>query len=71
MMKWKKNLKTNKQLSQYPCIDYLHNALRFIAEGKPEIAYSEICNAITKSGGELTGEEGYELYYGAGNYRQS
>lgn len=47
----------NKLLNDYPCSDYLHNALCFLREGNVDAAYDEICWAITKSGGELTEEE--------------
>lgn len=43
--------------SQYPCSVFLHNALRFISEGKSDIAYEEICWALKRSGGELLEEE--------------
>ena len=49
--------KRNRKLNEYPCDVYLHNALRFIADGKLQIAYEEICYAIIKSGGELTEAE--------------
>lgn len=51
------NREINKLLKDYPCRDYLHNALTFIADGKPEAAYDEICCAILRSGGSLTEEE--------------
>lgn len=44
-------------LKNYPCDTYLHNALRFISMGKKDSVYSEICEAIFKSGGQLTDEE--------------
>ena len=40
-----------------PCVDYLHNALRFIKDNKLNQAYEEICFAILKSNGILTKEE--------------
>lgn len=49
--------KSRKSYSEYPCDVYLHNALRFIKDGKPDVAYEEICWAIVKSGGELSDEE--------------
>lgn len=49
--------KINKKLNEYPCSDYLHNALHFIIQGEIDVAYDEICNAIITSGGELTGQE--------------
>ena len=51
-------IRTNDELlSRYPCSVYLHNALRFISEGKPQVAYDEICHAIIRSGGSLTEQE--------------
>lgn len=52
-----KNENTSKIYSEYPCDVFLHNALRFIKEGKTDVAYNEICWAIVKSGGELLDEE--------------
>ena len=56
-MKRIKNKIINRRLNSYPCSDYLHNALYFIANGKPEVAYDEICWVIIKSGGSLSDEE--------------
>ncbi len=47
----------NKVFSQYPCSVFLHNALRFISEGKSDIAYEEICWALIRAGDELSKEE--------------
>ena len=47
----------NKLLNEYPCSDYLHNALRFLRQGKVDVAYDEICHTIIRSGGKLTEEE--------------
>ena len=52
----RKDDKDNK-LNQYPCNVYLQNALRFITEKEYDTAYSEICWAIIKSGGNLTEEQ--------------
>lgn len=52
----KKRRKKNK-LSEYPCEDYLHNALRFLANGNTDSAYTEICFAMMKAGAELREEE--------------
>jgi len=51
--------KTEKKnpLAEYPCADYLHNALRLLEEKSYKNAYTEICYAIAKSGGELTQHE--------------
>ena len=49
--------KKNNIFGEYPCVDYLHNALLFISYGNSESAYSEICHAIMKSGGELREDE--------------
>ena len=38
--------------SEYPCADFLHNALHFLARNKPEVTYGEICYALLKT--ELT-----------------
>lgn len=51
-------LKKNS-LSEYPCADYLHNALRFLEEGHNTNAYTEICYAVIKSGGKLDEHEEY------------
>ena len=53
----KKIKKQNKKIGEYPCVDYLHNALRFIKDNKLNQAYTEICFAILKSNGILTKEE--------------
>ncbi len=52
----KKRRKKNK-LAEYPCEDYLHNALRFLANGNTDSAYTEICFAMMKAGAELREEE--------------
>ena len=49
--------KKDKIYSEYPCSVFLHNALRFITEGKPYIAYEEICWALLRAGGELSNQE--------------
>lgn len=46
-----------KIFSQYPCVVYLHNALRFIDEKNLDVAYEEICYALLKSGNKLSVEE--------------
>ena len=56
-----KNKAINQKLSTYPCVNYLHNALRFILENKTDVAYSEICYAIVRSGAELTETEKQEF----------
>ena len=56
-----KNKAINQKLSTYPCVNYLHNALRFILEKKTDVAYTEICYAIMKSGAELTETEKAEF----------
>lgn len=54
----KKSKKINKKrLRKYPCDVFLKNALHFIEIGKPDIAYTEICWAILKSGGKLSDTE--------------
>ena len=57
----KKNKPINSKLSNYPCINFLHNALRFLSENKIDVAYTEICYAIMKSGGNLTEKEKIEF----------
>jgi hypothetical protein len=63
-----KDKRINQQLSDYPCEDYLHNALRFLKDASSTSirsvsmhyilqAYSEICWAIHKSGGQLNDDE--------------
>lgn len=49
--------KKDSKLNQYPCNIYLQNALRFIAKKQYDVAYSEICYAIMKSGVRLTKEQ--------------
>lgn len=56
-----KNKAINQKLSTYPCVNYLHNALRFILENKTDVAYTKICYAIMKSGAELTETEKAEF----------
>lgn len=66
-MKIKEIIRRNKEkrrdniIAEYPCIDYLHNALHFLKRGKSEVAYSEICHAIIRSGAELNSEENEEF----------
>ena len=49
--------KKGEVFSQYPCAVFLHNALRFLTEGKVCTAYEEICWALVKAGEELNAEE--------------
>ena len=56
-----KNKAINQKLSTYPCVNYLHNALRFVLENKTDVAYTEICYAIMKSGADLTETEKAEF----------
>ena len=56
-----KNNAINQKISTYPCVAFLHNALRFILENKTDVAYTEICYAIMKSGEELTETEKAEF----------
>lgn len=53
-MKKKQN---NKIFSDYPCSNYLHNALSFISDNKPDVAYEEICHALLRSGDKLSIKE--------------
>lgn len=52
-----KQKQKDKIFSDYPCSDYLHNALKFIADGKSDVAYTEICHALLRSGDKLSIEE--------------
>lgn len=56
-----KNKAINQNISTYPCVDFLHNALRFIIENKTDVAYTEICYAIIKSGADLIETEKEEF----------
>lgn len=56
----RKKKQKDRVYSQYPCSVYLHNALRFISEGKPKVAYEEICWALTKAGVMLSQKEYHE-----------
>ena len=47
----------DKVFSDYPCSDYLHNALKFISISEPDVAYEEICHALLRSGDKLSHEE--------------
>lgn len=51
-----KNIK-KETIDKYPCVDYLHNALRALSNGKVDSAYREICWALSKAGEELSEEE--------------
>lgn len=51
------NLFKKNQLNEYPCDLYLHSALRHLRELDIEGAYEEICWAIIKSGGTISGIE--------------
>ncbi len=53
----KRKNKKDKIFSEYPCSVYLHNALRFITNNKPDVAYEDICHALMKAGDELSDEE--------------
>ena len=56
-----KNKAINQKISTYPCVAFLHNALRLILENKTDVAYTEICYAIMKSGADLTETEKEEF----------
>ena len=43
--------KKNALFGRYPCCDLLNNALRFLREGKTDIAIEEIIFAIKKADG--------------------
>ena len=41
----------NARFGRYPSCDLCNNALRFLLENKPDVAFGEIVLAITKAGG--------------------
>ena len=43
--------KSNAIFGKYPCCDLLNQALRFILDGKPELAKDDIVHAICKADG--------------------
>ncbi len=43
--------KKNARFGRYPSCDMANNALRFLLQNKPEIAFEEIAHAIVKAGG--------------------
>ena len=43
--------KKNALFGRYPSCDLCNNALRFILDGKPDIAFEEIVYAISKANG--------------------
>lgn len=45
--------KRDAVFGRYPCCDYVNNAIRFILDGKTDIAVDELLQAIWKSGGYL------------------
>ena len=52
-----KQKKKDRIFSDYPCSDYLHNALKFLMNNNPDDAYEEICNALIRSGDKLSEKE--------------
>ena len=64
-IKFKKRYKechANSNFRSYPCIDFLRNALHWIEEGEPDVAYTEICFAIMKAGLSLDEHESAVFY---------
>lgn len=51
-----------KTLGKYPCIDFLYDTLHYIEIGDPDVAYTEICWAIMKSGLTLRPEACKRFY---------
>ena len=45
--------KKNAVFGRYPCCDLINNAIRFIINGKPDIAIEELLQAIWKADGYL------------------
>lgn len=43
--------KKNARFGRYPSCDLANNALRFLLQNKPEVAFKEIAHAISKAGG--------------------
>ena len=43
--------KKNAYFGRYPSCDLCNNALRFILDGKPDLAFEEIVHAIIKANG--------------------
>ena len=43
--------KANAIFGRYPCCDLLNQALRFLLDGKPDLAKDEIVHAICKASG--------------------
>jgi hypothetical protein len=43
--------KANAIFGRYPCCDLLNRALRFILDGKPDLAKDDIVHAICKADG--------------------
>lgn len=52
-----KKRRRNAIFAQYPAEDFLHNALRFMADNNYDEAYSEVCYALCKAGAELRKDE--------------
>ena len=46
-----KTKKRNAYFGRYPSCDLCNNALRFILDGKPDVAFKEIAQAILKADG--------------------
>ena len=45
--------KKNAVFGRYPCCDLVNNAIRFILQGKSDIAIEELLQAIWKANGYL------------------
>ena len=43
--------KKNALFGRYPSCDMINNAMRFILQGKPEVAFTELAHAISKADG--------------------
>ena len=46
-----KTKKKDSVFGRYPCCDLVNNAIRFILDGKPDIALEELAHAIVKADG--------------------
>lgn len=45
--------KKDAVFGRYPCCDLVNNAIRFILEGKTDVAVEELLQVIWKSGGYM------------------
>ena len=50
-----KSKREDRRMGEYPCIDYVNNAMRYLMHDPPlvEVALEELYWAVTKSGGRF------------------